>query len=299
MRALTDILQLRQGAEHAAQDLPALSMQARRAAQAVLHGFHAQRKPGMGEEFWQFREYRPGDRPQDIDWRQSAKTRDVYIRQKEWHTTQSCFFWCAGGAGMDWASARRLMKKGDAARILALALAILMQANEERVGLLGTGETGRSGQMLDKIGQGFLDYAKDGRALPPSMHLHLPRHSSLVLAGDFLSPLIDIQDVFTNLSTRTDNVLILQVLDPAEIDLPYAGRVAFFGAGTGEKEIVEDAASVRMAYNTRIEAHIGEIQALCSKLGWSYVLHQTDRPLEASLLDVRGLFEPEKGSGPR
>ena len=70
---LTDLLTFRHEADKASAHLPSLMMQAEKVANGILHGDHALRKSGMGEKFWQFREYLPGDRPQDIDWRQRVR----------------------------------------------------------------------------------------------------------------------------------------------------------------------------------------------------------------------------------
>ena len=74
-------------AERDAAHLPDMQLRAEKAAQSIFNADHNQHKTGTGEKFWQYREYIFGDRPQDIDWRQSAKGDRIYIRQKEWQTT--------------------------------------------------------------------------------------------------------------------------------------------------------------------------------------------------------------------
>jgi len=101
-------LKVRHTAQGIASDLPALKQSAHDIASQILHGSHGQRKQGGYENFWQFREYNEIDRPQDIDWRQSAKNEHVFIREKELQTPQSVYFWTKCSAGMRFQSAQAL-----------------------------------------------------------------------------------------------------------------------------------------------------------------------------------------------
>ena len=147
---LGNILKLREASESKISDLPALMMKAQEMCENVVHGAHPQRKAGMGEKFWQFREYEHSDRPQDIDWRQSAKGDDVLVRQKEWHSTQKSYLWCAGGKTMDFKSSNRFMSKQDCAMVMTLALALLLRQSEEQIGIYGNLNTGRSEDRIEK-----------------------------------------------------------------------------------------------------------------------------------------------------
>ncbi len=80
-------------AEALAAQLPPLLVAADRVASTVSQGVHGRRRVGQGETFWQFRRYQPGDSTQDIDWRQSAKSQPVYIRETEWEAAQSVWLW--------------------------------------------------------------------------------------------------------------------------------------------------------------------------------------------------------------
>ena len=52
---------LRQAAESLSQRLPSLLVEAERVAATVAPGVHGRRRTGMGETFWQFRQYQAGD----------------------------------------------------------------------------------------------------------------------------------------------------------------------------------------------------------------------------------------------
>lgn len=283
MNAFLTSLSLRQKAEEQAADLPALKISAERAVASVLHGEHMQRKTGSGERFWQFREYRQGDRPQDIDWRQSAKTDRLFIREKEWQTTQTALLWCSRGAGMHFTSAPAYPSKIKAARILTLALALLMTRTGEQIGFLGQGRTGRSEAALQHLGTILTDKTPHNTdELPDAAKIKIPRHTTLFQIGDFLSPPEEIEKTFQSLTTQTTNGFVIQVLDPAELDLPYAGRVLFEGMD-GTKERINNVPSIRSAYKQRMEEHINDIRHICRSCHFHYILHPTDHTITSTL----------------
>lgn len=294
---ITGILSLRHEAESAAQSLPALIMAAEKIALGVIHGPHAQKKSGTGEKFWQFREYRAGDRLQDIDWRQSGKTQELYIRQKEWQTTRKTCLWCASGPGMAYASLKSLPRKQDAAHILSLALAILMTQADEQIGLAGDPKTGRSDHQLQKIAQSFLDNTREEPLIPADQTV-IPHNASLIMAGDFLAPLEEIEANFSKLATRAGNTLLIQILDPAELELTFSGRVTFIGEERNEKETLNNVASVRDAYIRRMQDHIENIKALCREHNWTHILHRTDDDPAHTLSRIWMALDMKAGGAP-
>ncbi|WP_425429083.1 DUF58 domain-containing protein [Azospirillum thermophilum] len=98
-------LRTRQRAEELAATLPPLLVAAERVAATVAQGVHGRRRVGLGETFWQFRRYQPGDSPAMIDWRQSGKTQPVYVRENEWEAAQTVWLWRDCSPSMDYRSA--------------------------------------------------------------------------------------------------------------------------------------------------------------------------------------------------
>ena len=119
-------LPLRRRAEQLAATLPPLLVAAERVAATVFQGVHGRRRVGQGETFWQFRHYETGDTPQLIDWRQSAKSDHVFIRELEWEAAQSIWIWRDHSPSMAWRSGQELPEKRDRADLLGLALALVM-----------------------------------------------------------------------------------------------------------------------------------------------------------------------------
>lgn len=287
MPRLKDILQIRRKAEEISSSLPALMMQAEKIAASATHGEHAQRKSGTGEKFWQYRPYHTGDRPQDIDWRQSGKTDHVFIKQREWQTTQRTYFWCASGKGMQFSSSKKIPTKQETAQVLTLALALLMTRAEEQIGIFGDPKTGRSEQTIEKIARILHeDFYGSNAPLPQTEIFIPPAHSALVMAGDFLTPFPAIESGFSTLAGILKNAMVIQILDPSEISLDFSGRVRFEGLQKSDQETIDSVSDIRAAYQQRMADHIEGIKNLCRTNGWFYILHRTDHDVSETLRNI-------------
>lgn len=284
---------LRARAQEEAGALPDLMAQAEKAAKSVLTGDHRQRKPGTGEKFWQFREYMPGDRPQDIDWRQSARGDRIFVRQKEWQTAQTSLFWCASGPGMDYSSRSDIPAKRQTALVLALSLSILMNRGGELTGSLQAGaHAGRTNLSLQKMGYALLE--EKPAALPPA-GIKIQRNANIVLCGDFLEDPELIDKSFAAIAAQTENGIVFQILDPAELTLPFSGNVIFAPPGHGDRHHIVSVESIRAAYRKKMEDHLLSLRDICRKMRWPLILHTTDRPVRETLAVTWEKLKPEGG----
>ena len=274
-------------AEELAALLPPLMVAAERVAATVSQGVHGRRSVGQGETFWQFRRYGFGDSTQLIDWRQSAKSQPVYVRETEWEAAQSVWLWRDGSQSMAYRSTDGLVNKIERADLLLLALASLLIRGGEHVALLGTGMTPSSGRgMLHRLWS--MIEAQDRKAKTPPGSLpafeSLPRYGRVVLIGDFLSPLDEIHHSIAAFANQGIRGHLVQVLDPAEETLPFSGRVRFDGMEDEGDILIGRVEAIREQYLDRLANHNQGIEALAKSFGWSHAVHHTDHSPEASLL---------------
>jgi len=269
--------------------LPPLLVAADRVASTVAQGVHGRRRVGQGDSFWQFRRFVSGDPLTRIDWRQSAKSGRSppdgwFIRETEWEAAQTVCLWRDTSASMRWRSRQVSVDKRDRANLLLLSLASLLLRGGERVMMMQQDTrpiASRSG--LDRL-VADLQAANDEAGLPPDTPL--PRHGSVVLFSDFLSPLEDIQTLIARFAAVPVTGYLMQILDPAETALPYQGRIRFRGTESDGEALIPRAESVRDAYAERLKAQQDGLARICSTAGFGFGVHRTDHAPEMALLTL-------------
>ena len=275
---MTGFSPLQHEADGLSAGLPPLVVAADRLAASVSLGVHGRRRAGMGESFWQFRRYQNEDAAR-IDWRQSAKSQHLFVREREWEAAQTVWCWRDGGPGMAFASGT--VSKQERAELLLLALAALLVRGGERVGFLGGGERPAASRLaLMRIAHALLDGKMKARALPPETPI--ARGASLVWLGDFLDP--GMPDAMRGLSRAGVSGHLVRIVDPAEEDFPYTGRMRFEAMKGRDNALFGRAESVGEAYRARFRAHGEEVAAAALRLGWTMTTHRTDHPPLGALI---------------
>lgn len=275
---------LRHRAEALAAPLPALLAAARHLAASVQTGGHGRRRPGPGSEFWQYRAALPGDEARRIDWRRSARSDQAFLREQEWQAVQTVQIWADGGASMGYRSSDRLQEKGDRARVLALAAAILLERGGERIGLADGSLPPRAGpaQISRLAEQLALPAVSEDYAAPRALAL-LPGARALFLS-DFFAGWGEIEGTVLAAADRGVGGVLLQVLDPAEEEFPFAGRAIFESMAGALHHETKEAASLAARYRARFAERRDQLRHLASTTGWAFGSHRTDRPAQGALL---------------
>ena len=263
---------------------------------SISLGAHGRRKAGIGENFWQFRRYGSADSVGRIDWRQSAKSQHLFVREREWEAAQTVWFWRDADRGMQFASGD--ISKLERSNLLLLALAALLVRGGERVGLLGAPFLPAASRFtLSRIGHSLLDAAmqekertraerQDGP--PPAP---ISRGSRIVWFSDFLSP--DVEDRMSGLARLGAVGHLIRIVDPAEEDFPYTGRARFESPRGGQDSaLFGRAESVGQDYRARFTAHGEKIARAATKLGWTITTHRTDHAPQTALIALHAAIGP-------
>ncbi|ODU00078.1 MAG: hypothetical protein ABS83_00550 [Rhodospirillales bacterium SCN 65-16] len=269
--------------------LPALMVAADRVAATVIQGVHGRRRVGQGDAFWQYRPYRDGDSASQIDWRQSARSRNLFVRETEWEAAASVWLWRDASPSMQYASLRGLDTKAVRAEVITLALASLLTDAAERVAVLGTGMRPITGRVaVRRVAETLFDETREGTPTPPSLPpmVPLPAHGTVVLVSDWLDPLEKIEDIIRYYASVGVRGHLVQVLDPAEEDLPFDGHVKFEGLEAEGQHTIRRVETVRSAYGARLAAQREGLQRLARPANWTVHLHRTDRPAQTVLLSL-------------
>jgi uncharacterized protein (DUF58 family) len=277
----------RNQAELLASSLPPLLVDAEQLAASTWLGVHGRRKAGIGETFWQFRRYRSEDPSTAVDWRQSAKSQHLYVREREWEAAETVWFWRDASASMRYASNPNVPEKWERATVLALALASLLVRGGERIGLLGASANPAAGRVaLRRMAHRLSDLEPEESDLPPDLPAR--RHCELVWISDFLQPLDDIEARMKRLAYSGAHGFLVQIIDPAEEDFPFTGRARFEARTIRDTTILGRAENVQASYRLRYKAHSDAVGQFARRLGWTYLRHRTDRTPGTALIALYG-----------
>tara|TARA_R110000868_G_scaffold400956_3_gene675919 strand:- start:90256 stop:91131 length:876 start_codon:yes stop_codon:yes gene_type:complete len=274
---------LRHRAEEEAAKFPPLLARAEQLAGTVLLGDHGRRRAGLGDDFWQYRPVQPGDPRRMIDWRRSARSDERFVREREWQIAQSVMLWVDQSASMQFTSSKTLPQKGDRARSLALATAILLVRGGERVGLTGTTLPPRRGNnQILRLAEFF--------SLPSQGDFGVPEHRAMIpntralFVSDFLGPTDQLTQALTKAADRGIRGVLLQVLDPIEEAFPFQGRTIFESVGGSVAHETLKANDLRDRYLTRLAERKDALSALCRATGWQFSTHHTEASAQSALL---------------
>ena len=203
-------------------------MDARRPPASRCHG---RRRAGSGESFWQYRRFVSGEPSQNVDWRRSARDDHLYVREQEWEAAHTVWLWPDRSLSMAFASKGVRDSKLERGLIVTFALAELLVAGGERVGIPGLMNPTASRSVIDKMAQAMLHDSATRASLPPSF---VPTSlSEIVVLSDFWSPIAEIK-------TMADTVTPITVTSPSgatrELTLT-AGEPGLWSAATDANEL--------------------------------------------------------------
>ena len=264
-------------------------------ARAVVEGFNSgmHRSPyhGFSVEFTEYRQYTPGDDPRYLDWRVVARSDRYYIKKYEDETNLRCHLLVDQSRSMAYGSQGHT--KAAYAATLAATLAYFLHLQGDATGLLTFDEKvreylparHRAGHLRHLMHA--LERPTEGRTTnliaPLDRIAALVRKRGLVaLVSDFLAPLEELEKKLLVLTAGGHEVVVFQVLDPAELNFGLA-QAAMFEDLESAQAIYLDPATARADYVKKLQAHCAALQATCRKLGIGYHQLATDQSLELAL----------------
>jgi uncharacterized protein (DUF58 family) len=276
--------------------LPRLTAKAREVAGSLIHGVHGRRRAGVGETFWQYRPFAPGEAAQRIDWRRSARGDQLYVREREWEAAQNFFVWVDLSPSMAFKSSLASDYKIDRAAVLGLALADALVRSGERVGALGASPALCARNIIDRLAEILSAQTRASRAQDIAPAANLPPRAKLALISDFLCDVEALAARLRDYAAAGAHGALLMVLDPAEESFPFIGETLFRDPDGGAPFRAGDAVGLQAAYVARLDEHREALRAAAKTSGFLFLQHHTDRPAaEAALALLMGLEEASWG----
>ena len=282
-----------------------LTLAARQLVAGVLPGLHNSRQPGMAREFAQYRAYQPGDEPRHIDWKLLARSDRYFVRESEIETAVTVRLVLDATASMQHADTTGPgagLRKFDAARLLAAALAYLTQAQGDLIGLhavSGAGVVsvppGIQRQPFERVVRTLERIEPAGRwPADPRPLVAALTAGTRTAAGPETREIVvvltdghehgeEIRAALAPLRARRHELLLFHLVGRDEIDFPFHGPVRFEDLETGAT-LETDADAARAAWVAGQDEHTREWRRAWAGDGrFDYARFWLDEPLVRAL----------------
>ena len=277
-----------------------LEMRARMIVEGFMTGLHRSPYHGFSVEFTEYRQYTAGDDPRYIDWKLFARSDRLYVKRFEDETNLRCWLLVDNSHSMQFGQSPGmampgLWRKSDYATTLAATLAYFLSTQHDAAGLVTFDEEIRE-YLPARYRPGHLRrlmiaLEQPSRGTSTSLTAPLRRIADLVtkrgmhvLISDLLAPLDGLETHLGYLRSRGHEVMIFQILDPAELALNFDEPAMFHDVESG-REMYVDPHIIRSDYTKKMKAHLAAIEVICEGLGIDYHRITTDQPLEHALFD--------------
>lgn len=270
-----------------------LEFRARIVVEGFLRGIHRSPYHGFSAEFTEYRQYIPGEDTRYLDWRLYARSDRFYIKKFEDETNLRCHFLVDRSRSMSYGSSD--YSKADYGSTLAATLAYFLNMQGDAVGLATFDDKvtdylparNRPGHLRQLMLT--LEGAPQGTAtdlISPLEHMAqmLNRRSIVVLLSDMLAPLDELGKNLGQMRARGHEIIILQILDRAELELNFEGPLLLRDLET-DRDLFIDPKQAAGRYLEKLQDHIGGIEKICANHGIQHQLLPSDEPLEFALLE--------------
>lgn len=273
-----------------------LQLRARHLAGGILGGLHRSAYQGFSQEFVQHRDYTPGDDLRYVDWKLFGRTDRLVVRQYHQERNLRLILAVDCSESMLFRSPRAAMTKYEAGCTLAGAVGYLASLQQDAVGLalLADGvdrlvePSNRTGYwntitrvMMERRPAGPANLAENLLRLSDRIR----RPSLIVLVSDLFGDSEAVLQGLARLSRRDRELMVLHVMDPAELDLDIA-RAARFDDMESDAWLNVDPPAVRKAYRQQVEQFLEKVSATCASLKTDYELFDTSKPLHPGLVEL-------------
>jgi len=266
-------------------------------AKVVVEGFYSglHRSPwhGFSVEFSEYRQYTPGDDPRYLDWRLYARTDRYFIKRFEDETNLICYLLVDMSRSMGFGTVG--YDKAEYARTTAATLAYFLSTQHDAVGLVTFDESigeylparyrpGHLHRLMLCLEQSLSGKSTDLTVPLEQIANTVTKRGLIVVISDLLAPIEALQTHLAYLRLRGHEVLVMRVLDPAEMEFAVREAAMFHDLESG-REMYIDPEAARDEYERRFNEHATAIRQICGNLGIDLFSMTSDRPLDLALFD--------------
>jgi len=275
-----------------------LGLRATRVVEGSISGLHRSPLHGVSPEFADHREYTPGDDLKNLDWRVFARSNRFYIKRFEEESNLRCSILLDASASMKYRGRDATQSKFDYACTLAASMAAMLMKQRDSVGLV-TFDTAIRGFLRPSATQSQLGKILDTlESTEPGKETEIGpviaqaadrihKRGMVIVVSDLLADLDELYKGLGKLQYAGHEIIVFQVLDRDEIDLPFGDSVIFKdiepAGGAKPEEVFAEPWAFRKAYQQAMQRFVDDVRARCRFCGIDHLLLHTDEDLGLSL----------------
>ena len=255
-------------------------------------GSHRSPHFGSSVEFAEYREYTPGDPPNRIDWAVYARSDRYMIRRYQEETNLRAYLLLDTSESMAFGEQGQFTKLQYACHVAA-GLMYLLVSQGDAVGLSAFDTALRGGfppagseERLRDMLLSLEDLEPSGRSdfegVMNAVAERIHSRSLVIILSDLLQdPAVFLRGL-RRLHHDRHALMVLHVLDPAELHLTAGGLAEYRELETGAKMIVE-VDEMRDTYASEVQRYIEEVRRGCAACLAAYHLIDTRAPVDERL----------------
>lgn len=272
--------------------LGSMELRARLVVEGFITGMHRSPFHGFSAEFSEHRQYRHGDELKRIDWKIYGRSNRFYVKQYEDETNLRAMICVDESASMNYASAGNITKF-QYATYLAAALSYLVLQQGDAAGLalynsdLQTLLPSRSRMSYVRELIKTLEAAHPASTTGTAVSLHhiaeqLSRRGLVVIISDLFDDPESVLQALRHFRHDRHDVLVMHVMDPAEVDFNLGASAVFRDMETGD-ELTTQPNQIRHSYNLAVEEFCRTLKRGCHLQNIDYMRVTTDMPFDVAL----------------
>jgi uncharacterized protein (DUF58 family) len=273
--------------------LEGLELRARSIVEGYVSGVHRSPYHGFSIEFAEHREYSPGDDLRYVDWKVFGKTDKIYLKRYEEETNLVSYLLVDTSESMRYCSQSAPMSKLEYAQCVAAALAYLILAQQDSVGMVtfdneiralvrASANPSHLKQLLYVMENTVAQRKTQTGPIFHDLAERLKRRGLVVILSDLFDDVGSIVAGLKHFRHRRHEVVIFHVLDPAELEFPFRETTLFHGLEQ-MPDLLTDPKALRNAYLDEFGNFLQAIRKGCRAQHMDYVLLSTDESLEIAL----------------
>jgi uncharacterized protein (DUF58 family) len=268
-----------------------LSITSRSLVEGAMAGLHRSPFKGLSTEFADHRQYVKGDDLKHLDWRVYARSERHYIKRFEENTNLKAYLLVDGSSSMQYASGK--VTKFEYACRLAAGLAYVIVKQQDAAGLVlfstqideylpPRASASHLRAMLDTLAA-----HRPGGGTQAANALHgmaemIKRRGLIIVLSDLLDEPAEVIKGLAHFRQKRHDVIVLHVLDDAELNLPFRRTATFLDMETDAKVRISPR-DIRKAYAKELSAFIDQYKRACFENNMDYVTVNTKTPHAAFL----------------